>query len=393
MEKNKKNPGWRYFLAEGCILLAGASGTALLGYVKKQAADRLLGNCVMVAVMLALTFFHYRREYMGQSLDYDNGEHLYRFPLCFAIGLAIAFVCGFLPLGGWPFLLVFCMLALFSNMNTGILAASSLLLVSVLVSGSGVEGFVLYFVCGTFTITLFRQLGTDFRIGVPVTLSVSCLLVCETANVVLTANARPDFELFVIPVSNMVISSILLIGALKLFFTAVVYRYRSVYLDINDTETAVLAAFKEKDRKAYMQCVHTTYFCERIAARLGMDVEAMKCAGYYYRLEEEQLLQVMDEKAFPPAAREILLDYQNRKQEIRKKETAVLFCADTIVSSVTYMLERGTQKQLDYDKLIDAVFHKLMEEGSFDRCDISMRELKTMIRIFKEEKLYYDFLR
>ena len=63
------------------------------------------------------------------------------------------------------------------------------------------------------------------------------------------------------------------------------------------------------------------------------------------------------------------------------------------MSSVTYMLERGARKQLDYDKLIDTVFHKLTEEGSFDRCDISMRELKTMIRIFKEEKLYYDFLR
>ena len=313
MEKNKKNPGWRYFLAEGCILFAGVSGTALLGYVRKQVADRLLGNCVMVAVMLALTFFHYRREYMDQKLDYDNGEHLYRFPMCIAIGLVIAFVCVFLPLGGWPFLLVFCMLALFSNMNTGILAASSVLLVPVLLSGCGVEGFVLYFVCGTFTISLFRQLGTDFRIGLPVTLSVSCLLVCETANVVLTANARPDFELFVIPVTNMVISSILLIGALKLFFTVVVYRYRGVYLDINDTETAVLAAFKEKARKAYMQCVHTTYFCERIATRLGMDVEAMKCAGYYYRLEEQQLRQVMDEKTFPPAAREILLDYLSRE--------------------------------------------------------------------------------
>lgn len=391
MERDKKTSGSRLFFATAVIIIIGTLGTAGLGRIKNTAADVLLSDCVMALLLLAVTCFHYRREYRENALDYDNGEHPYRFLLCLGIGLAVAFVCCFLPAGGWPFLIVFCMLSLFSNMGTGILAASSLLVIPVLLGGNGVSAFVLYFVCGCFSVTLFRHLERDFKIGIPVLLSVSCLLVCETANVVLTANAKPEFELFVIPASNMVISLILLLGALKLFSGMVVYRYRGVYLDMNDTEAPALVQFRERDRKTYMHCVHTTYFCGRIAAKLEMDVEALKCAGYYYRLEE--LPQLMEGSGFPPAARDILQDFAAARQGIRKRETAVLLCSDAIVSAVSYLLEHGGAKQPDYDRVISTVFQKLLEEGTFDGCDLSMRELKQMIKIFREEKLYYDFLR
>lgn len=392
MEENRRTAGWRLFLAELAIIIAAVAGMWFLGGAREQAEDRLLGNCVMTVLLLASVCFHMRREYIYGGFDYDNGEHIYRFLLCLAIGLAIALVCGFLPAGGWPFLFVYVMLALFSNMGTGLLAASALLLISVMLSGGTVGVFSLYFVSGAFAVTLFRHLEKDFKIGIPLFLSVFCLLVCETANLVLVANARPDFEMFVIPVANMIISSILLVGCLKLFSSMVVYRHREKYLDINDTENPVLTQLRERDRKEYMHCIHTAYFCERIGSRLGLDADALKCAGYYHRLGDE-LETVMEEKQFPPAVREILTEYRDRKQGMRKKETAVLFCADTILNSVTYMLEKGEQRQVDFDRVIDAVFRKMAEDGNFDRCEISVNELCTMQKIFKEEKLYYDFLR
>ena len=392
MEENKKKVGWKYLLSITAVVIIGASGMWLLGSVRSQAEDRLLANCVMTVLLLALTGFHLGREYLYNCLDYDNGEHLFRYLLCTGIGLITAFICGFLPVGGWPFLMVYVMLSLFSNMSTGILTASSLLLISVLLNGAASEGFLIYFVSGIFAVTLFRHLESDFKIGIPLFLSLMCLLVCETANLILAANARPDIEMFVIPVANMIISSILLLGCLKLFSSMVVYRYRDKYLDINDTENPTLVALKEKDRKEYMLCVHTAYFCERIAGRLGLDVDALKCAGYYHRPGDE-LPKLMEEKQFPPAVREILLDYLGKKQGIQKKETAVLLCSDTIVSSVTYLMEKGEQHKVDFDKVIDVVFRKMAEDGTFDKCDISVSELKTMQVIFKEEKLYYDFLR
>lgn len=392
MEKNKRKTGWKFFLTELTLILTGTLGMGVLGRVRHQAEDRLLANCVMMLLLLGVTCFHLRREYVHEGLDYDNGDHIFRFFLCLGIGLAVAFVCGFLPVGGWPFLLVFIMLSLFSNMNVGILSATSLLLAALLLSGSGAGGFALYFVSGVFAVTLFQHLGEDFKIGIPLFLSVLGLLVCETANVVLVANARPDFEIFVIPVANVIVSSILLLGCLKVFSSMVLYPHREKYLDIIDSENPVIARLRERDRNEYMHCVHTTYFCERIGTRLGMDVEALKSAGYYYRLGGE-LTQMLEDEQFPPAAREILLDYRNRKAGMKRKETVVLYCADRIVTSVKEAFAREGQAQVNFDKLVDDVFSRLFKEKIFDKCDISVGELRTMQQIFKEEKLYYDFLR
>ncbi|MCM1187763.1 MAG: hypothetical protein NC541_00520 [bacterium] len=392
MGEDKRKSGWKYFLAETGIIIAGAVGMWLLGSLKHQAQDRLLGNCVMTVLLLACCMFHLRREYLYDCLDYDNGEHIGRFLFCAVLGLGIAFACGFLPVGGWPFLLIYVMLTLFGSSGTGTITASSLLLIAVMLSGSGVEGFAIYFVSGIFAVTLFRHLGGEFKIGMPLFLSMLCLLVCETANLVLPANARPDFEMFVIPAANMVVSSILLVGCLKLFFSKVAYPFRDRYLDINDTENPVLTALRERDRKEYMHCVHTSYFCERIGRQLGLDADALKCVGYYHHLGEE-LAESVKGRKLPPAVPEILSDYRNRSRGIRKKETAVLLCADTVMNSVTFMTERSGQGQIDYDRVIDALFGKLEKDRTFDRCDISVRELRIMQKIFKEEKLYYDFLR
>lgn len=394
MEENKKNrkAGWKFFLAEAVIIVVGTLGMGAAGRIRQQPEDRLLGNCVMMLLVLAVICFHLRREYVHDSLDYDNGEHIFRFFLCLGIGLAAAFACGFLPVGGWPFLVVFVMFSLFSSMSVGILAATSLLLISVLLSGSGAGGFALYFVSGIFAVTVFRHLEDDFKIGIPSFLSILCLLVCETANVVLVANARPDFEIFVIPVANVIVSSVLLLGCLKMFSSMVVYRHREKYLDIIDSENPVIARLRERDRDEYMHCVHTTYFCERIGSRLGLEVEALKGAGYYYRLGGE-LTQMLEDRQFPPNAREILLDYRNRQEGMKKKETAVLYCSDRVVSSVKEAIRSGGQEKVNYDRLIDDIFSRLFRDKVFDKCDISVGELRAMQQIFKEEKLYYDFLR
>ncbi len=398
MAENRRKPGWKLFPAELAILILGGAGMWFLGGIRQMAADKLLGGCVMTVLGLAVTGYHFRRAYLWGELDYNNGEHVFRFWLCMGIGLAIAFACGFLPVAGWPYLLVYVMLALFSNMSTGMLAATMLLAVSATLSGSA-EGLVLYLVCGAFSVTLFRRLERDFKFGIPFFLSILCLLVCETANVVLTANARLDPELFVIPAANMIISGILLVGCLKLFSSMVVYQHREDYLDINDTENPVLARFREENRKEYMYAVHTTYFCERIAARLTLDADALKCAGYYYRLGgrlEEMAAEngFPLEKKFPPAAREILEEYRERdRKPVVRKETAVLICAEAVVTAVSGKFEKDPGEEVDYDLLVDGIFEGLLSGGGLDQCGITIGEFRRMQRLFKEEKLYYDFLR
>ena len=391
MEENKKYT-IKYYIMEIVLILTAAGGMWLLGTVKGHAADRLLANCVMAAFGIAVIGFQLRRTYFRDALDYDNAEHLMRFWGWLTAGLILALGCGFLPVAGWPFMPLFVMLALFSDMGTGILSSSVLLLIAVMLSGGVVGDFALYLISGVFAVALFHRLRSDFKIGIPLFLSVICLVVCETANVVLVTNARPDVEMFVIPGANMIISSILLLGGIKMFSAMVIYKYRGIYLDINDTEAVFLAELREMNKPEYMHCVHTVYFCERIGNRLGLDVDALKCAGYYHRAGDK-LENLMEEKKFPPAARKILIEYREHKDAVVRKETAVLLCADTVITSITYLVRKGSDKQIDYGRMIDAVFKKLIDDGNFDCCEISMAELRIMQKLFKEEKLYYDFLR
>lgn len=391
MEKSRRKTLVLLILTELGIMASGGAGVWLIGTFYRTASDRLLANLVMTVAGLAVTGFQFRQEYVRGGLDYNNEKYPFRFWLCICIGLAAAYACVFLPGAGWPFLSIFVILALFSNMSTGILASSVLLMISVMISGVSFNYFVLYLISGCFAVALFRHIEIDFKIGIPLTMSVLCLLVCETANVVLLANARPDVEMFLIPAANIILSSITLVGGLKLFSSLVIYQYRVNYLEINDTENPVLVRFKEESKEEYFICIHTAHFCERIGRMIDLDTNMLKCAAYYYRMGEKlPKLAVM--KRFPPKIREILSEYQSGKPP-KNKETAILYCSDIIVSSITRMLRESGDKPVDYPVFIDATFRKLAEEGYFWQCNMTMQEFKIMYQIFREEKLYYDFLR
>ena len=391
MERNKRNKTILLILTELGIMALGGGGVFLIGLLRQTETDRLLSNLVMTVAGLAVIGFQLRQEYVKENLDYNNGKYPFRFWLCVCIGLVIAFACVFLPAAGWPFLTVFVIPALFSNMSTGILASSVLLMISVILSGVTMNYFAMYLISGCFAVALFQHLDIDFSIGMPLTLSILCLLVCETANVVLLANARPDGEMFLIPAANIMINSIMLVGGLKLFSSMVVYQYRVNYLEINDTENPTLVKFKEESRDDYYISIHAAHFCDLICKEIDMDANMLKCAAYYHRIGDE-LPKVMVRKHFPPKLREILVEYGTEKPP-KNKETAILACSDMVVASITRMMRENGDKPIDYMAVIDEMFEKLVNDGYFWQCNISMKEYKAMHKIFREEKLYYDFLR
>ena len=389
--RNKPKISVLLILAEIGVMAFGGLGIFLIGLFQQTSSDRLLANMVMTVAGIAVTGFQLRQAYLREELDYNNGQHLYRFWLCMCIGLAAAFICSFLPFGAWPFLTVFVMLSLFSNMSTGILASSALLLIPLMISGAPFDYYVMYFISGCFAVALFQDLQIDFKIGISLFLSILCLLICETANVVLPANSRPDLEMFLIPAANIIISSIMLVGCLKLFSSMVVYQYRVNYLEVNDTENDILVQFKTDFRDEYFICVHTAYFCDRIGQKIDLDTNMLKCAAYYHRLGEK-LPKVMEQQKFPPKVKEVLMEYLSKKPP-KNKETAILSCSDIIVSRVTQELRKGDNNPVDYEALVDSIFNQLIKGGFFWQCNITTQEFRIMHTIFREEKLYYDFLR
>lgn len=392
MEENRPKITWRNYAPEICSMLLTAVGIYVLSLWRQKSLDVTLSNIIFGIVGVMVIGFHVRQAYLEQELDYDNGEHYYRFWVCVLIGIAVAFGCVFLPVAGWPYMAVFVLLALFSNMSTGILTASVLLMISVGLSEGTTITFLLYFLTGVFAVTLFRYLDKDFKIGIRMFLSLMGLLLCETAGYVLLTNERLSIELFVIPVANMIISGILLLGILKMFSTSVIFRYREKYLELNDTENKILAEYRSNARVDYMHSIHTAYFCERIAAKLALNAEALKCAGYYHKIVEKHP-EKMEEQQFPPEVQSILIEYLDKKTAVKRKETAVLVCADTVMNTIQYLISKSQDRSLNYDYIIDNVFKHFAETDTFARCDITLKEIWTMQSIFKEEKLYYDFLR
>lgn len=390
--KNKEKNGFsRLLLPEILTVLIGGAAVYGLGLLGKQlSVENALRDAVMAALGLAVSGFFLRREVVDSRLDYDNGEHLMRFWTAVWCSLLFSLACAFLPAGGWPFLAVFVVLSLFSNLSVGIVFSGVFLMIATL-WGQSVGIFFLYFISGIFAACLFQHLEQEFAIGIPLFLSLFCLLLCETANVVLLANEHLSLEQFLVPAANLIVSGILLLGILKIFSGTVVFRDRVKYLELNDTENQVLVKYREEDRSEYFLCVHTAYFCERIANKLELDRDALKCAGLYHR-KGWDLMQETPDMEFPAGASEILEEYKGTRK-YKKAETAVLYCSDAVVSAILLLLQKEPEKKPDYEQVIDRIFERIREKGIFNECDLSLRDWNRMQKIFKEEKLYYDFLR
>lgn len=390
-ERSEDKSGFlRFLLPEIFTVIAGSAAVYGIGIFGKQlSVENALRNAVMTAMGLAVAGFFLRREQLDSHLDYDNGEHPMRFWIAVWGCLLLSLACAFLPAGGWPFLAVFVVLSLFSNLPAGILFASVFLMIAAF-EGQTPGIFFLYFISGIFAACLFQHLEQEFAIGIPLFLSLFCLLLCETANIVLLTNEHLTLEQFLVPSANLVVSGILLLGILKIFSGAVVFRDRVRYLDLNDTENQILSEYRQTDRSEYFQCIHTAYFCERIALKLELDKDALKCAGLYHKKGWE--LMNRQGESFPKGATAILEEYRENKK-YRRKETVVLYCSDAVVSAILLLLQKEPEKKPDYDQVIDKIFERIQAKGIVNECDLSLRDWNRMQKIFKEEKLYYDFLR
>ena len=162
-ERNEDKNGFLLFLLpEIFTVIAGSTAVYAMGIFGKQlSVENALRNAVMTAMALAVAGFFLRREQLDSQLDYDNDEHLMRFWIAVWSCLLLSLACTFLPVGGWPFLPVFVVLSLFSNLPVGILFSSVFLMIASF-EGQTQGIFFLYFISGIFAACLFQHLEQEF---------------------------------------------------------------------------------------------------------------------------------------------------------------------------------------------------------------------------------------
>ena len=277
-ENGKKQKALKYLLFLLMFFLSGViagAGTFVYG---RDRAD-IICNTVMVLLGTGMVIFALMFSEVNELYYYANQGKYGKFVLFYLVAMALSLVFPLLPVSGWPFLAVFVILSLFSNSISGLVAGSVCLMLSVvLLDTGGSREFMLYFFSGLVGILVFSRLNEDFKVGLPVFISLICLTVCLSANIVLFERERLSVSQFTFVAINIMVNFLLLMITLKIFNGSVIHRYRDRYMDLNDPEFPLLVQLKEYDKAEYYRAIHTAYLGDRIAKRLGITAVVVNTA-------------------------------------------------------------------------------------------------------------------
>lgn len=360
----------------------------------------LIRNTVLSCICLGTIIFLLGYSAINHLYQEDNEEHPIRFAGCFVFSMCLAVLFPILPASGWPYAVIFIMLTLFSNVIVGTVSSSFLLMISVLLSqNADVNTFCLYFVSGIICSILFQKLDDDFKIGLPLLLSVMVIILCETANVVLFINETLHWELLIIPAANVLISALCILIILKLYGQLVVFKYRERFLIINDSECPLMVEMKEKQPDLYIHTIHVAYLSDKLANAIGLNNQYVKTISYYYKIgallgeaNVENLEEMISEYEFPSVTYEYLTDAIHNAHSPKTKEVFVVLIAEMMISSIEFLYAKNPDKEIQYEQVINTLLKKKIESAFPLKCGISYGEVAKIKQVLLEEKLYYDFI-
>lgn len=372
----------------------------LSSFLYTKDMTQIIRNAVISCICLGTVIFLMTEARIKHTFQEDNEEHPLRFAVSFLLSTVLAVLLPILPTTGWPYVVIFITLTLFSNTLVGIVSSSYLLMISVLLTpDADINTFCLYFVSGIICSILFQKLDEEFKIAYPLLLSVMVMLLCEVANVVLFVNETLHWELLIIPAVNVLVSAILILIILKIYGQLIVFKFRDRFLLINDTECPLMVELKEKQPELYLHTVHVAYLSDKLATALFLDCDCVKTMSYYYKIgilqgdaNFENVMALIEDYEFPSVTYGYLKDVIENPNRPATKEAFVVLIAEMIISSVEYLYAKNPEKEIQYDHVITALLKKKIESGFALKCGITYGDAEIVKQILLEEKLYYDFL-
>lgn len=356
-------------------------------------------NLIRLLLLSVVFMFVLMISFERGGFLFGNEYHPGRFFAIYGMGLVLTVINIFLPDKLWLFFPLAIMLVLFSGLQTGICAYMVLLYLQVLLVGAQPEVFVAYAGIGMMAITLFSYLDIDFWFGVPL-FSGLILLFASLLGMEYAACGYLHFDAFLYAAINVFVSFLVITFTLKYVSYHILHKNRDKFQEINDPEYALLTELKKTSQRSYYHAVHTAYFSEKIARKIGADEMLAKAGGYYHKIGKmrgtnnlKNALEIAKEYQFPPQLVQLLKEYGGKNTILRSKEAAIVVLSDAMVSSVMFLFEKDKNATLDYEQIVSVVFKKQIDSGLLDHCDLTMDQLRQIRTMFTEETLYYDFLR
>lgn len=397
--RDKKRKGSLF--QEAAILAVTAAAAAAAAFLYGKTQIETVKIVLFMVIASGCVIFSIEESREQKTFLFDNELYLWRFTVIYLLFLTGSVLFPLLPSAGWPFLATFVGLMLFSNQVIGMCAGTTLLMLTVLLGNApSIDTLFVYFVSGMTGVIVFSYVNEEFKVGVPILVSLLMQVICLCIQSVLLVNETLAVQMFLIPLVNTMVCLILLLIILKFFSYSTIYRHRDMYIDINDPEGQLLSELKSFSKEEYFHAVHTAYLCDRMAKKLNLNAAVAKACGYYHKIGVlkgentwENVSAVLIENEFPQPVKDILEEYLEENKRLISKEAVILMFSETVISSLTYLFSKNPNNELDYDKLIQAVFKKKMESGIIRYSNITLGELDEMKKILTRENLYYDFLR
>ncbi|MFI3200936.1 MAG: hypothetical protein R3Y54_05320 [Eubacteriales bacterium] len=389
------------FLLLYIITIALTYGAALLWGLN---VNRFFSLLVMSGIGNAFIIFIYLQEKSVMGLLYDNDLYEMRFIIVYFCCYVVALAFPLLPVTSWFFPAISVALMLFSNRYIAFVSSTFLLIQTVLLIGEAAEVFALFFICNMVVLFAFRYLDERFEVIRPIMITVCAQITMMTAMIIMFTSEVMSINLFLIPIINLFLTTLLLLIILKQFSATVVYQFHDKLLNINDQTYHLMVKLKEKAPETYMASIHTAYLVERIGQKLELDLTRLKSCAYYGHVnvlygenfDREKFQKSLRKENFPNEIISLVEEVLFSKELFTKEATLVTICYEliTIIGKIHQMnkSKEVPEESLNYNLIISNYMKKEYEAGRFDQTDLSIYEFKEMVKILKGEGLYYDFL-
>ena len=375
-----------------------------MSFILGKSHEAILRNTI-VSLVGAGTIIFMLMDAAGkgkEGFSYDNFYKRNRYFVVYMLMVVLSCLFSLVPYEFWPYMSLIVVMALFSNTEIGMISGIFFITLSVLLEETGsVEELLMYVLAGAVALALFKDLGEETQVSLPVFISLLMQAVLLIAFNVLFQNRTFSINLLILPILNLMLNLIILLIFLNMFGVYVIRKSNDMYMEINDVEYPLLVALKEKDKDEYFRAIHTGYLAERIALGLGFNARAVKACAYYHRigllgdgLKWADVSHYYEENNFPLEAIDFLHEYiEPAKGAIKSKEALAVQLSETVIASIMYLIKKNKDAKIDYDKLIDGILDKKVSDGDLKDYAVTFRDFDKMRALLKKEKLYYDFLR
>jgi len=346
-------------------------------------------NLIFTVSLCIISIFIYVASSIKNSFSYDDKEFPERFFSLYIIGILCSFIFILIPVLGWMFLFFYIALTIVSNQTTGIISATSLLVLTSLLREITIPTFLIFFISGIIGAALISGVGKEFQTGIPISLSLAFQLMLMFAGDVLIQNKKIGWEDAIIPVSNTILNCILIWLFLQLYSAKVARKENNLYQLITDPEYEAMLLLKNDKPDLYKRGLHSAFLVERICSELNLDVRAAKCAAYYQHLDLEQL----QDYPIPGHALALMEQLKQGPQYMQEKEAIIVYICDITIKTILYVTKQAKQQDVYYNRIIETLFEKQFPTLLFIHTDISLKDIQFIKKKLLQENMYYDFLR